>query len=407
MIKITSSLLLKISFASLIFSTSMASFSDIISTQRNLMKSQIIFPDDPEQEIKDALPTALSPISLSELEDDPVVVKQDNTNYIGNRLLNLVSNDPKISPLLNSLAQKFTECKFKKDEMAATFVDECILKNPSPSYKPKPNESYNILATTSKSFLQSVSISSNNLTFERTLDLFEGIKGVSKQAAKCSNLGTTGSGELREFFTIFKDGNAKFTIQELTEGGSGGNNTTTTVYYGSPKINCQQIAQIEKYENERIKKINQLRLAQASPPSALPTPRVQKSHGQLLAELPNEERGLAEVYKTVHFCAGFMKNLFPDASRNNCRGTGLVNKSKCDAFAIEYFFDESNNSSKWPSARFVEFMNQSQAVYFAEYSRGRNASVNRQSSTKAWDNAVSVCTKFANDLGKSLQKQGR
>lgn len=406
---------LTIALVSLLCSIPTLSLADPKANQQELLKR--LMQSDSYKELTNTNPSKPLKSERLILPDDDIDIptdnddkaKKDNINYIGQRLLSLAEKDPKVMPLPNSLSAEFKECRFIQTEMITTFVDECIIEDAAPTYKLRNDESFQIIATTPRCCLLGVKISPNQLTFEQTLDLFDGLKGVEKRSTSCKNIeGRDDFGNYNEFFTIYKNKKAMFSIKESTGGGSGGQNKSTTIYYGQTTINCQEIARYDKQEMDTIRKINQQTLAQQSPPPPAPISppvRVQKSHNQLLSTLSPNERRLAENTKTLFFCAGFLKDVWPDASRENCRGSGMVNNSKCEAFIVDSVYNDMNNSSKPQSPRFAEFMNQSQDVYFGQYSRGRSASKNRQSNNDEWFNAVSVCRKFTDDLKKSLSKQ--
>lgn len=190
--------------------------------------------------------------------DSPIKASAESTSsvrYLGLRLLDLAQSDPKVSPLPSSLAQEFKECKFSVDEDSnQTLTEGCSIQDLAPTYKQRQNESLDIIANTPRCCLGAVTISPNQLTNDSTLDIFNGIAGVTKLPASCKNIeADTGS---RNFFVVSVSGTAKFTIQEETDGGSGGSQTITTVYFGMPTPDCGQIARLEQEKEEKIRAKN-------------------------------------------------------------------------------------------------------------------------------------------------------
>jgi hypothetical protein len=175
--------------------------------------------------------------------------------YLGVRLLDLVQSDPMVSPLPTSLTKELKECSFPKDEDSIYIESKkCDLNDIAPTYKKRPTEEVNISAVTPRCCLNEVTVGTNQLTYEKTLDLFEGIPGVKKKPATCPNIEVVVGRS--EFFTIAKDGINKFVIQENTDGGSGGSQTTTTIYYGMPNIDCALIADQEERKLALIREKN-------------------------------------------------------------------------------------------------------------------------------------------------------
>lgn len=187
--------------------------------------------------------------------------KKDSTSatnsvrYLGQRLLDLTLPDAKIPPMPNSLIDEFKECKFQKDEENnQTETKECSISNLSPSYKQRQQETINIVADTPRCCLTSVAVYTNQLTYDNTLDLFEGLPGVKKTPVACSNIEADYG--RKEFYVISRDGIDKLVVEEHTDGGSGGSNTTSTIYYGMPKIECDRIEKLEKQRMDKIREAN-------------------------------------------------------------------------------------------------------------------------------------------------------
>ncbi len=169
----------------------------------------------------------------------------DSHLYLGARLIDLVPDQPSVSPLPQDLAEEFKECVFfRSDERNQTRAPECALRNPSPTYKLRTNETIDIDAETPRCCLSTVTVSSNQLTHSTLLDLFKDLPGVEKKEVECKKLSDQSS--LTSFYEIWKDGSSKFSIREIVTGGSGGNSMYTTIYYGMPKINCDRISDIDE-----------------------------------------------------------------------------------------------------------------------------------------------------------------
>lgn len=207
--------------------------------------------------------------------------------YLGLRLLGLVPSDPTFTPMPQEIAKELKECKFFEDPaLNLTQAQGCEIQDVAPTYKLRPKEQLSISADSPRCCLGAVTISTNQSTYEKTLDLFTGIPGVKKTEVQCSDIESSAS-DRKEFFSISQDGKNLFAIREHTYGGSGGNTTETTIYYGLPSVDCKRLAKLEELEMEKTQKANLAR-AQNSV-TATSNARVNDSQSRLDSASPQRE----------------------------------------------------------------------------------------------------------------------
>lgn len=120
--------------------------------------------------------------------------------------------------------------------------------------------------------------------------------------------------------------------------------------------------------------------------------------------LSEVEKRNFEGIKTMAFCAGFLKDVFPDGSQSHCSGEGIINKSKCDAFLVNNWYKDAMNPKNMPSPKFVEYVKQNKRILDNEVSRGWHASAKRHDFPKNWHDANNVCRNYVESMKQAIQK---
>lgn len=174
----------------------------------------------------------------------------DSHLYLGSRLIDLVPEDPTITDP-RKFSKEFYECRFisenyKRPQLLT--ANSCIFEKIGVGFKLKADEFLSLTAAAPNCCLNFVEISTNRISFDDHLDVFKGLPGVEKISVNCEK--SESSYGSHTFYEIKKNGQPKFSIREISDGGTGGYGVTTTVYFGMPKINCKEIIRLDEvYDN--------------------------------------------------------------------------------------------------------------------------------------------------------------
>lgn len=161
-----------------------------------------------------------------------------SSQYIGERLINLVGVDSKVPPLPNSIKDIFPECKFEQDsDEVFTLSKKCAVKRTSALMHKNEKQDISITANTPRCCLTSVLISQEKIDPTGTgMRLFDGLKGVELKPLVCDPEDT-----FQKIYLVEKNNKPKFIITEHVSYGSSGTTIDTVVEFGSVELNCGNI----------------------------------------------------------------------------------------------------------------------------------------------------------------------
>ena len=122
-------------------------------------------------------------------------------------------------------------------------------------------------------------------------------------------------------------------------------------------------------------------------------------------KLTQTESGVAKKYKTLSFCAGFMNDFFPDASAENCNGSGTINNAKCKAFLVNNWYADAMNPKLSPSSNFATYLKENIEIYNSEFRRGQLASSQRQVFTENYHVGMNMCRDYIEKMINVLSQK--
>ncbi len=158
--------------------------------------------------------------------------------YLGDRLINLVGNDPKVSPLPGDIKKALPECTFALDDdsLTYTYAIGCHVKKASALLSPSDQKGVNIIASTPRCCLIGVLISQTVLDPSGAgMRLFDGLKGVTAKPLQCS------PDDEGKIYLIEKNGKPKFIAVEYVSSGSAGTTVDTHIDFGKIDLNCATV----------------------------------------------------------------------------------------------------------------------------------------------------------------------
>ncbi len=161
-----------------------------------------------------------------------------SSQYIGERLINLVGDDPKIAPPPGSIKEIFPECKFEKDsDEVYTLSKKCEVKKTSALLHKNEKQDISITANTPRCCMTSVLISQEKIDPTGTgMRLFDGLKGVELKPLVCDPDDT-----FQKIYLVEKDSKPKFIITEHVSYGSAGTTIDTVIDFGKVSLDCENI----------------------------------------------------------------------------------------------------------------------------------------------------------------------
>jgi hypothetical protein len=161
-----------------------------------------------------------------------------SSQYIGERLINLVGDDPRIAPPPGSIKEIFPECKFEKDsDEVYTLSKKCEVKKTSALLHKNEKQDISITANTPRCCMTSVLISQEKIDPTGTgMRLFDGLKGVELKPLVCDPDDT-----FQKIYIVEKDSKPKFIITEHVSYGSAGTTIDTVIDFGKVALDCENI----------------------------------------------------------------------------------------------------------------------------------------------------------------------